>query len=156
MTLCPGLERPSGMPERKPLPAAFHNWLGERRLALQRCNELSLHSSWPQLYLSASAQMHDVSSQIDPFIALFDWFSRHEGCRSMEIEIDVLHSLANAPISAWLSSCSASQLIELERFFFLSRDEHETPNWWLYCNSITKLINTIHLRLMSVQQSLIC
>lgn len=155
MTLCPGLERPNTLPLRKPLPSAFHNWLGERRIVLECWRESSTYCHWPQLYLSTDPVKFFIKDLTNPYTSLMEWFLKHEGGNPFDAETATLQRLIDLPLSAWQLNANLNVLIELERFFFLSRDELLTPNWWLYCNNTSKLMNAIQLRLMQVQQTLI-
>lgn len=153
MPLCPSLQRLPKMPARTPLSAAFHNWLGERRLAWQWWEDLKPTCCWPQLYLPADSLEKLSSDSDNPFPVLYQWFTQHAG-RPSGADVETLRWLASLPPTAWYSDANKAQLQALENFFFLLRDDRETPNWWLYCNGVSKFIDTIHLRLMQAQQHL--
>jgi len=152
MPLRPSLRRPTGLSERTPLPAAFHNWLGERRLAWQYLYESTAILSWPQLPLSdGEAGERSEPTMEDPVRTLAQWFESQTG-EPDQRDFAGLVELARQPAGAWLQPADAVVLKSLEQFFFLKRDNHETPNWWLYSNELSPFIDTLLLRLMQVQQ----
>jgi hypothetical protein len=153
MPLRPSLLRMPNMSARKPLAAAFHNWLGERRLALQWWNDLPSIWSWSQRCLPVDNSEQARSGASDPFPTLWQWFAENEG-ESAWANTDTLQGLAALPATTWCMPVSAAQLRALERFFFLSRQQRNTPNWWLYRNELSPFIDTLLLRLMQAQQRL--
>lgn len=154
MPLRPSLLRPTELSERKPLPAAFHNWLGERRMAWQYLHGATAILSWPQLSIS-TVDAGDSPEPLmeDPLEALAQWFETQAG-EPVRRDTDGLKTLASLPDGAWLQSPDAGVLKSLEQFFFLKRENRETPNWWLYSNELSPFIDTLLLRLMQAQQRL--
>lgn len=152
MPLRPSLLRAPDMPARQPLAAAFHNWLGERRLAWQWWQALRPTLSWPQLCLSAD-DGHGAGNGAAPYPVLLQWFAAHAG-QPAQANTDTLQALTALPATAWYPSASAAQLKVLEGFFFLSRQQSDTANWWLYRNDLSPFIDTLLLRLMQMQQCL--
>lgn len=152
MPLCPSLIRSEHLSEREPLPAAFHNWLGERRLAWQLLLREKERWHWPQLFLACGKSKLEPTNIQEPLTDLWDWFSSHAGLP--DTDITELKRLSELPLDVWLNSSNKSALQALERFLFLSRKEPLTPNWWLYRNDLSPLINRLQLRLMQVQQHL--
>lgn len=153
MPLRPSLLRVTTMPIRQPLAAAFHNWLGERRLAWQLLRGRQTLLNWPQLYLSTepAGTAQDITIS---YPRLQEWFVTHAG-RSEKADISTLQELAALPVTAWYPTAKVGALQALEGFFFLARQLQTTPNWWLYRNDISPLIDTLMLRLMQAQQHLL-
>ena len=141
------------MSQRKPLPAAFHNWLGERRLALQLWQNAADSLYWPQLHFPLENNAENESGCGDPASELLQWFTSSEG-QPESGNTDELNRLSELPLASWLLSADDQKLRELECFFFLSRYKRATPNWWLYRNNLSSVINDLQLRLMQVQQYL--
>lgn len=153
MPLRPSLLRVNTMPIRQPLAAAFHNWLGERRLAWQLLRDRRTLLNWPQLYLptepTETIQDIDISCP-----RLQEWFVTHAG-RPEKGDISTLQELASLPAMAWCQGSKADILQAFEGYFFLVRQQQTTPNWWLYRNDISSFIDTLLLRLMQAQQHLL-
>lgn len=153
MPLRPCLVRVNTMPTRQPLAAAFHNWLGERRLAWQLLRSNREVLSWPQLYLSTDSAGTAQDTSIS-YLRLQQWFVTHAS-RSEKADISTLQELAILPVKTWYPTANIDTLQALEGFFFLARQQQTTPNWWLYRNDISALIDTLLLRLMQAQQYLL-
>lgn len=152
MPLRPSLLRAATMPMRQPLACAFHNWLGERRLAWQLLRSRRPLLNWQQLYLPAEpADTADNITNVYPL--LLEWFVSHAN-RPEKADISMLQELAAQPAAAWFRTAEAVTLQALEGIFFLERLQ-TTPNWWLYRNDISPLIDTLLLRLMQAQQHLL-
>lgn len=153
MPLRPSLVRVNTIPMRQPLAAAYHNWLGERRLAWQLLRMNPELLIWPQLYLQldSAETVQDTSSL---YFRLRQWFTSHAN-RSGKTDISTLQELAILPVRSWYPPPDIDTLQELETFFFLSRQQQATPNWWLYRNDMSTVIDTLLLRLMQVQQYLL-
>lgn len=153
MPLRPSLLRLTNMPVRQPLAAAFHNWLGERRLAWQLLCAKRTLLNWPQLYLPTEPAETAKDIAIS-YPRLQEWFVTHSG-RPEKADISTLQELAALPAMAWCQGSKADTLQAFEGYFFLVRQQQTTPNWWLYHNDISPLIDTLLLRLMQAQQHLL-
>jgi len=153
MPLRPNLFRPAELSRHTPLPAAFHNWLGERRLAWQHLHLSPVILSWQQLpFSSVTAAIAQCDTEIkNPCRAVAAWFESNAGTPNLQAAED-LRRLASLPLGAWIRSADTTQLQLIESFFFLGRESGETPNWWLYNNELSPSINHLLLRLMQAQQ----
>mgnify|MGYP000974738935 CR=1 FL=1 len=148
--LRPSLLRPVGLSVRKPLAASFHNWLGERRLALRWCRSARSRLHWPDLQLTAGEETPASDRCEDPYPALFHWFAKGTD----EARNANLAHLAELPAAAWCQYATSTRLKELEAYFYLRRQQRESANWWLYNNELSPLIDALLLKLMLAQQHL--
>lgn len=149
MPLIPCLERPSDLSSRKPLACAFHNWLGERRVAMG-FPSLSTPTlvKWPGLHLPDDCDGEELH---DPFQRLVSAFDEKLPSTCIRGELQTLSTACN---NSWLESLSPSKLEQIETQFFLSRDTQCTNKWWLYDNEASKAIDRILKRLVWCQQAL--
>lgn len=153
MPLQPCLHRPPGLSPRTPLPAAFHNWLGERRFAWEEFRKSPAISFWPQLGLPGVDKLTAAAApEWDPFHALTQWFAYHAGHPQRNGAAELI-ALAELSPAAWIPLADTITLRSLEKYFFLDRRRQYTPNWWLYDNELSRFIDVLLLRLMQAQQS---
>lgn len=153
MPLMPSFVRAADMPPRKPLPGAFHNWLGERRLGLSLLREYGPERLiWKSLSL---VTVMDIGERTDsnPLIMLTDLLSQGKSIQESEFA-ETLEQLAGFEQRAWIHNTDQTWLMDLERHFFLSRHSSNTPNWWLYSNRISLPLDNILHRLMLCQLEL--
>lgn len=153
MPLKPSLVRVAGMSPRKPLPCAFHNWLGERRLGLSLQREHGPERLlWKSFSLEAVADRGGPTDS-NPLMQLMDLFG--QGACVLESEFaGRLEQLMGVEQRAWIRNADETSLRALERHFFLSRHHCDTPNWWLYSNRASVPLDTILHRLMLCQPEL--
>tara|TARA_R110000868_G_scaffold96949_1_gene266636 strand:- start:5504 stop:6316 length:813 start_codon:yes stop_codon:yes gene_type:complete len=149
LPLIPSFARPANMNSRKPQACAFHNWLGERRLAM----ELQHLSSperirWPGFHFNSDC---DGSEQSDPLQRLLSVFDEKRPSKHIRLELQALSTACN---DSWLASLSLSTLEQLEAKFFLQRNVQHTAQWWLYDNEASSAIDRIFKRLIWCQQTL--
>lgn len=153
MPLRPDLHRPPGMGARQALPCAFHNWLGERRLALELLRGSSATQlSWASLRLALpKANRHpDGVSALTELLALLQQARPKE-----EAQVATqLARLAGRPLRAWMHDAQAPMLHALEPLLFLDRRSRDTGNWWLYSNRCAPALDTVLGCLMLAQQAL--
>lgn len=151
--LRPSFVRAAGMPPRKPLPCAFHNWLGERRIALSLLREHSperlLWEPFPLESLTDCGQPTDCN----PVTLLTDLFSRGSSVQESELTW-TLERLARVDRSTWSRNVDGASLAALERYFFLNRSSSNTPNWWLFNNRVSSSLDEILRKLMVCQLDL--
>ncbi|PSW06069.1 hypothetical protein [Photobacterium lipolyticum] len=142
MALLPSLERPQNCSDKKALPAAYHNWLGERRLALAWID--SLH--WPEFWLSAPEQS-DISVT-DSFSCLLELpdLPRHEASQ-------LWLTLSKVSFHTWLEQANSKKLKAIEPLFYISGYRHISPNWWMYDNQLSVHVNCLQRTLAFVQQA---
>ncbi|MDG3087803.1 hypothetical protein P7F88_17705 [Vibrio hannami] len=147
MALLPSLERPKGYPENKAIPAAYHNWLAERQLALLWIDKLC----WPEFLLQAPVQ-NGASTTItmDCFHLLkqLPSLSRKEASQLWE-------KLSKVSYHTWLEQADGFSLKTVEPLFYIPRDRHISPNWWMYDNQVSVHVNHLQKILALVQQAYI-
>lgn len=151
--LKPSLVRIADMSPRKPLPCAFHNWLGERRLGLCFLREFGPERlRWKSLSLEPVLDRGEPTDS-NPLMLLLEVFRQGRSVRESELS-GTLAQLAAVEQSAWRRNAKESYLTALESHFFLSRESSVTPNWWLYSNRISVPLDRILHRLMLCQLEL--
>lgn len=144
MDMLPSLARNISMPASKPMPCAYHNWLGERRVILQNRDKLK----WPQFYIEPLIRQKSV--QIDPFNLLLNltFQDKHQS-------LETLRKLSNVSSEVWLLHASRDRLLATEQLFFLTRHQNRTNNWWLFDYHSSNFMNDIRHQLAWVQQQLV-
>ncbi len=153
MPLMPSFVRPADMPPRKPLPCAFHNWLGERRLGFSLMREYGPERLfWKSLSLETVVD-RDEPTDSNPLMLLTDLFSQGRYIQESELA-EALEQLTGVGQSAWIRYAEETCLMALEGYFFLSRHSSDTLNWWLYSNRISVPLDNILHRLMQCQLEL--
>jgi len=146
--LVPSLARPSEMGRRKPLACVFHNWLGERRLAMKIDTESSAIITWPGLHQSGPS---GGTQQTDTLQRLLAIFNEKQPCESVRRELQLLAGASN---DSWLASLNPAALEDLEVSFFLPKNKQHTNKWWLYDNEASTAVDLIFKRLIWSQQYL--
>ncbi|WP_274026662.1 hypothetical protein [Vibrio parahaemolyticus] len=146
MALMPSLERSLDYDERKALPAAYHNWLGERRIAFLWLDKLN----WPG-YLQKTSH-HDQGS----YVSRTPNFSMIQALPSLPRKeaSQLLKELSEVSSWAWFEQTTFSALKAIEPLFYVVRGMHFSPNWWLYDNELSIQVNRLHKNLMLAQQAL--
>ncbi len=150
MPLKPSLIRPAGMSPRKPLPCAFHNWLGERRLGLYLLREYGpKRLLWNSL---APEALTDSGAPTDsaPLAILENLFCQAQSDQEDELA-ETLDWLAGIERRAWARNAEETRLTTLEQYFFLSRHHPVTTNWWLFNNRLSAPLDAVLQRLMVCQ-----
>jgi hypothetical protein len=142
MNLLPSLLRNEHLANNKPMPNAFHNWLGERRVA-----QLYLlpNINWPEFWLKENITTGDKNE--DPFVLLKKLPFAHGN-------IYLIKQLANINKEGWLQYSDTTRLLEAEQYFYISRHQQRTPNWWLFNNEASKYMAKVQCTLAWVQQQL--
>ena len=151
MSFDPTLVRPPELPTRKPLPQMFHNWLGERRLSLVRWLSAPPQSwSWP-LTGKPSVQDNDPQAPSEHVLhtEILDALLSAKRSRSLHRLLQML-DIPVKPSESLLQD--APETLQLEGCFHLQRHQNETPNWWLYDNAGSLVINRLAQRLRSAQR----
>lgn len=182
MNLLPSLIRTPELSARMPLAAAFHNWLGERRLAMDllfgRGNDHAV-IDWPDFWLPAPISQAPTRWQPPirscPLAAL----TQLEHCNKAEGR-KLWQQLAGTNTSHWLEAFSGApapynngsgdidseapesgnntsgfdKLIAAERLFVLPRDVQKTSLWWLYDNEVSVWVSQVHYTLAWLWQTL--
>lgn len=143
MNLLPSLERPTAMGPRQPLPCAFHNWLGERRLAQAWLERLQ----WPAYELPFSIKRGFRDEQCFERLMALPSLSRRQA--SIEWQ-----SLAAIDELSWCESASVERLRACEPLFFLSRGRTNTNLWWMYDNAVSVYVSRVYTALAVAQQTL--
>jgi hypothetical protein len=150
MPLKPSFVRPVSMSSRKPLPCAFHNWLGERRLGLSLLRESGPgRLFWDSLTPEALTDSGEPTDS-DPLTMLENLFGQAQSDQEDEF-VETLEWLAGIERRAWACSAEETRLTTLERNFFLSRHNPVTPNWWLFSNRLSAPLDAVLQRLMVCQ-----
>jgi len=147
----PSLSRDRHVGPRSAPPAMYHNWLGERRLSFARWLTAPPAAwDWPLMQPSITPPQH--SSQVlrspDLLIAL-------ASARATR-RLDDLAKILTVPLRAEPAyiSAKASHIEALEQCFHLARDVRETPNWWLYDEYGSVIIDTLAQRIRACQSAL--
>lgn len=153
----PSLERPSHLSTRKPLPQAFHNWLGERRVSFQRwLTEPPSDWEWPMIDGADTANFvmsPAGDAQCVHHSVVLDALRQS----SLSASIAPLASLASARVCPTADLLTASsQVRELEGMFHLRRHQSETPNWWLFDHDASALIERLAGQLRLAQYLAFC
>ena len=145
MPLLPSLLRPTGLHPRKPLACAFHNWLGERRLAF-----LSTASAgpWRSLFQDKPEGGSTVSGDLFQDLLSLHQISRNESRK-------LLNQLSQVSASCWISNTTPQLLKSAEHLFHLDRRSNQTRNWWLYDHDGSAQADAIRGRLAWCQQQVI-
>ncbi|MBO2661873.1 MULTISPECIES: hypothetical protein [Shewanella] len=161
MNLLPSLIRSPELSGRTPLAAAFHNWLGERRLAMAWLLGTSTGDTpidWPDFWLPAPSQPMTTEPSL-PVEALLHvtHCSKAEGQK-------LWHHLASSNAESWLESLTNSHdagtshqpeaLLAAEKLFYLPRNTRETALWWLYDNEASVWVSQVHYKLAWLWQTL--
>lgn len=147
MTLLPSLERPQSYSEKKALSAMYHNWLGERRLASLWIDNLY----WPEFLLQVPFQNStNTVISTDSFLQLqkLPNLSRKEASQ-------LLKTLSKVSYLSWLEQANSSNLKKVESLFYISRERHISPNWWMYDNQLSIHVNRVQKVLAFVQQAFV-
>lgn len=153
MPLKPSFVRSSDMSPRKPLPCAFHNWLGERRIALSILRDFgSERLFWESFFLEDVVDFGQPAD-FNPLERLVDVFSQGNSVQECEL-IETLERLSRVHTTTWIRNADSSCLKSLERFFFLGRNSSDTPKGWLFNNRISSLLDDILYKLMRCQLEL--
>lgn len=143
MDLLPSLARPASLNPRKPLPCAFHNWLGERRFALtnflDKCH-------WPQLLLTEPKTNNTKYN--NPFELLMQLSDE-------KMERKIVSYLKEISLSSWQESANLTVIKAVEHLFYLDRNNNYTKNWWLYDYEASQTMAEIHRTIAWCQQELL-
>ena len=140
----PSLQRPKQLPLRKPLAQAFHNWLGERRVSFQRwVNEPPPYWLWPMI--DGADVAHLVMSSTDTAQCIHHsevMDALRESSRAASLA--PLAYLASARICPSAELLAASTMVRaMEGMFHLQRNQSDTPNWWLFDQEASALIERL-------------
>lgn len=153
MPLKPDFLRHSGMGPRQALPGAYHNWLGERRVALELLRSHGATClSWASLRLRMPGdepQRGDAKPVSELLALLEDTQSSAREHFARELE-----RLAGFDLRTWLQGTDLALLREIEPYLFLDRRSRITGNWWLYCDRCAPGLDAVLGRLMLCQQAL--
>lgn len=153
MPLKPDLHRLPGMGARQALPCAFHNWLGERRLALGLLRaSAATQLCWASLRLPLPVEKPhpDGARPLPELQALLHAC----GLEAEERLARELTKLAASCLPTWIRSAQPAALRALEPLLFLDRRSRATGNWWLYSNRCAPGLDAVLGRLMLCQQLL--
>jgi len=144
MPLAPSLARPVGLGNRKPLACAYHNWLGERRLAFEILHTAShdCRIHWSSLLIpkpESSSTRHK-----DPWETLQAAASNHS--------TELWEQASRIDAFDWAVHVDKSRLQQAERLFHLMSDKGDTANWWLYDQAASVAVERLVKKLMWCQQ----
>lgn len=153
MPLRPSLLRAPELAPRQPLAAAFHNWLGEQRLAWWLIASQGDHLRWLDLTAKRGA-ISETKGNLDPYPCIFEWMQGAALRGPNSVDRANLVELATSSRFDWEGYAKHEHLRQLEPFFHLDRTRQETQNWWLYSNSLSTTIDTLLRRLTQAQQFL--
>jgi len=148
----PSLARPTDLAPRKPLPQAFHNWLGERRTTFQRwLTEPPMNWNWPMIdgvdTESPSACTAPPQGSVHHSL-LAEVMVESVRSKSMRDLEDMAHTRVEPSPDLLHAS---PEVMRLEQMFHLSRTKSDTPNWWLFDPEASAVIDHIAQRLRHAQ-----
>lgn len=143
MNLLPPLRRPQNHCIRKALPAAYHNWLGERRLAAHWLNDLN----WPLFWLEAPGDNYLEFTPSFSLLIDLPHLPRDEAHHLWKV-------LSNVNYLSWLKQADLEKLEAVESLFYVSRDTNTTPNWWMFDNQLSVSVSRLQKTLALVQQTI--
>jgi len=142
MNLLPSIARPKDLGERVPLACVYHNWLGERRVALPISHALD----WPGFWLPDEESPGAVPFNPYPSLTELPGLDRTAGS-------ELIEKLVQVPAERWLEHASLEAIQRMEPLFFLSRTETTTPSWWLYDHFASHCMSRTLYRLAQAQQT---
>lgn len=148
----PSLVRTADLSPRKPLPQAFHNWLGERRTTFQRwLTEPPMNWSWPMidgLDIKSTPANAAPTQRCIQHAQLLEAMTEAARTGSM-FRLEDMAETSIAPSPELLKA--STQTTQLEQMFHLNRTQSDTHNWWLFDAQASALIEQIAQRLRLAQ-----
>lgn len=152
VSLDPSLARPATMPMRKPLPQAFHNWLGERRTTFARWLE-DPRPDWTWSLVTdpgqpAECEWQSSAGEVHPSEVLeaFNISARSGTLASIE-------AVACSRVQPSPMLLEASEPIRaLEQCFHLDRQRADTRNWWFYDAEASGQVERIATEIRAAQR----
>lgn len=146
MTLLPSLARTAGLQARQPMASYFHNWLAERMLIMPYLATLD----WPQFYLPLVQSTNYTQTKntiANPYALLtqLTQLDKHAG-------MDIIRVLAAETPESWLRHTRAESVSVVAPLFYLSRNEKQSPNWWLFDDMASQLIARVQYQLAWAHQ----
>jgi hypothetical protein len=154
MPLRPALFRAPELAPRQPLAAAFHNWLGEQRVAWRLIASQGDQLSWLDMVAKHCAIAGETEGRMDPYPRIFEWMQIASMGGPDSVDPANLVELAIPSKFDWEGYAKHECLQQLEPFFYLDRTKQKTPNWWLYSNALSITIDTLLGRLTQAQRFL--
>lgn len=149
----PSLVRPHDLGTRKPLPQAFHNWLGERRTTFRRWLDCP-PNTW-KWRLVTEGQF--VAAPIPTNTSAAD------GVHYLDV-LDCVRATARTGQLADFARLGRKSILptpdllrphplikELENGFYLDRHQNSTPNWWLFDAEASELAEAIASNIRQAQ-----
>ncbi|GIU53038.1 hypothetical protein [Shewanella sp. KT0246] len=176
MSLLPSLNRGSALSESEHLPCVVHNWLGERRIAIEyhlNAKDIKIkgnfnQANWPELLLLEETETYKpspVESQEqlklltsinngdeDPFTQIMHLSEQNHKTKSGILNLGLLSQL---PLSIWLKYLSQQKLLVIEQLFFNQSPETSRGFWYLSDNEASAYLDPIRLKLALCQQHLL-
>ena len=154
MPLRPTLFRAHDLSPRQPLAAAFHNWLGEQRMAWRLIASQGDRLNWRGMTANSCAIASETQGRLDPYPRIFKWM--HDAALRGPDSADPANLVEVATSSQfdWEGYAKHERLRQLEPFFHLDRSKQKTLNWWLYSNTLSITIDTLLGRLTQAQRYL--
>lgn len=144
MTLLPSLVKTTCWAPNQVVPSHYHNWLGERRIALNLCQQFPI--TWPDLTLKSNPIGHDWIANPDRLLLEL---------QQQPANTKALVRLSTISAKCWLEHLSIDTLTALEPLFHLDRKSHRSKNWWLFNHEASFEIARIQYTLAWCQQSLL-
>lgn len=144
MNLLPSLVRSSVWGPRQPLPAAFHNWLGERRVAQGWLSRLE----WPTYWLECPTPAIEGEAASFERLQALPFLSRDQAMMEWR-------TLASVDVQSWYEIATEDRLKAIEGLFFLPRGQRETSLWWMYDSVASSYVNRVRFALAVAQQRLL-
>ncbi|MCC4831780.1 hypothetical protein LMH66_03945 [Shewanella sp. 10N.7] len=172
MSLLPSLKRSEDMSLKQHLPCVVHNWLGERRIAIEVHQQSNAQQAmWPALLLNETAaqktdfqdqksssvtQVIPITDSIlhqihDPYQLMIELTLQNQ---SSHAALNNLRYLNQLPQSAWLAVVTQQKLLDVEQVFFDQYPEKLTGFWYLSDNEASTWLDKIRFNLALCQQHL--
>ncbi|WP_025821005.1 hypothetical protein [Shewanella marina] len=143
MTLLPSIVIPDNCSSKRAIPSQYHNWLGERHIALQLRKRYSI--AWPDLTLKSAPTGREWIANPDYLLLQL---------QQRPADLEAINQLSQISVECWSSHLTRDSLQELEPLFHLNRKQHYSKNWWLFDYNASGAIATIHYTLAWCQQVL--
>lgn len=144
MTLLPSIVKPANCSSKKVVPSQYHNWLGERHIALQLRKRYAI--AWPDLTLKLVPTGRDWTANPERLLLQL---------QQRPADLESINQLSQISVECWLAHLTSNSLQELEPLFHLNRKQHHSKNWWLFDHDASSAIATIHYTLAWCQQTLL-
>ncbi len=149
----PCLTRPLDLGRRRPLPQAFHNWLGERRTTFRRWLDCPQYAwTWELVGTVRQAEVQPRAERVADgnvhYLDVLDCMRK----TARTGQLAEFARLGRKSILPTLDLLRPHPLIkELEDGFYLDRHQKSTSNWWLFDAEASALAEAIASNIRQAQ-----